>query len=85
MIIRCHVCNADPDGRLKSPPAMTFVRTDDGNLISLVDVRKIFSVGIRYGSHTVAAPMHGGETVKLARDYTIESLRRVFDPVRAHR
>jgi hypothetical protein len=24
MIIRCHVCNADPDGRWKSPPAMIF-------------------------------------------------------------
>jgi hypothetical protein len=24
MIIRCPVCNADPDGRWKSPPAMIF-------------------------------------------------------------
>jgi hypothetical protein len=24
MIIRCHVCNADSDGRWKSPPAMIF-------------------------------------------------------------
>jgi hypothetical protein len=24
MIIRCHVCSADPAGRFKSPPAMIF-------------------------------------------------------------
>jgi hypothetical protein len=24
MIIRCNVCNADPDGRWKSPPTMIF-------------------------------------------------------------
>jgi hypothetical protein len=24
MIIRCHICNADPCGRWKSPPAMIF-------------------------------------------------------------
>lgn len=33
MIIRCHVCNADPDGRWKSPPAMIFCDTyrEDGS------------------------------------------------------
>jgi hypothetical protein len=32
MIIRCHVCNADPAARWKSPPAMIFrdpYREDD--------------------------------------------------------
>jgi hypothetical protein len=34
MIIRCHVCNADPAGRWKSPPAMIFCDPyrDDGSV-----------------------------------------------------
>jgi hypothetical protein len=33
MIIRCHVCSADPDRRWKSPPAMIFHDTyrEDGS------------------------------------------------------
>jgi hypothetical protein len=33
MIIRCHVCSADPDGRWTSPPALIFHDTyrEDGS------------------------------------------------------
>ena len=30
MIMRCHVCNADPRGRWKQPPACIFIDHDDG-------------------------------------------------------
>jgi hypothetical protein len=65
---------------------LTFVRTRDGDLIALWDIKKIYSLEHDGGGCTVMAVMRAdGELIELARDYTIAALARVLDPVRASR
>ena len=65
---------------------MGFVRTHDGDLISLIDIRRIYAIEHEGGGCTVMAVMRAdGEVVELARDYTIVGLAKVLDPVRASR
>ena len=65
---------------------MGFVRTASGDLVSLVDVSRLYTVEHQGGGHTIVAVLRSdGTLVKLARDYTIESLARALDPVRASR
>jgi hypothetical protein len=63
-----------------------FVRTRSGDLISLVDVCRIYAVEHAGGGNSLVAVRRAdGVLVELARDYTIESLARALDPVRASR
>jgi hypothetical protein len=65
---------------------MGFVRTREGDLISLIDVRKIYALNHEGGGCTVMAVMRANdELVELARDYNIDCLAKVLDPVRASR
>jgi hypothetical protein len=65
---------------------MGFVRTKDGDLISLIDVRKIYALEHSGGGCTVVAVMRADdELVELARDYNIDCLAKALDPVRASR
>jgi hypothetical protein len=65
---------------------MTFVRTRDGDLIALWDIKKIYSLEHDGSGQTIMAVMRAdGELVELARDYTIAGRAKVLDPVRACR
>ena len=66
---------------------MTFVRTRDGDLVALWDVKKIYSLEHEGGGWIRPWPkLRDGETiVELARDYSIATLARALDPVRASR
>lgn len=63
-----------------------FLRTREGDLIALIDVRKIFDIEHADGSHTTLAVMRAdNEAIELACDYNIASLAKVLDPIRASR
>jgi hypothetical protein len=62
------------------------LRTKSNELISLVDVARIYSVEHETGGQTIVAVLRGsGMQVELARDYSIAGLARALDPVRASR
>ena len=63
-----------------------FLRTKSNELISLVDVARIYSVEHETGGQTIVAVLRGsGVQVELARDYSMAALARSLDPVRAAR
>jgi hypothetical protein len=64
---------------------MGFVRTANGDLVALWDIKKIYVLEHEGGGHSTMALMRDGETLELARDYTIAALARALDPVRASR
>jgi hypothetical protein len=65
---------------------MNFLRTIDGDLVALWDVKKIYSLDHEGGGYSTMAQLRDGETiVELARDYSIATLARALDPVRASR
>jgi hypothetical protein len=63
------------------PSLMGFVRTSEGDLIALWDVKKIYSLDHEGGGYTVMAIMRNGETVQLCRSYSMESLTRALAPL----
>jgi hypothetical protein len=63
-----------------------FLRTKSNELISLVDVARIYSVEHETGGQTIVAVLRGsGVQVELCRSYTIERLTRALDPVSSGR
>ena len=64
---------------------MSFVRTVEGDLIALWDIKKIYVLEHEGGGHSTMAQLRDGATIELARDYSIASLARALDPVRANR
>jgi hypothetical protein len=62
---------------------MMFLRTCSGDLISLVDISRIYEHPEEDGGRTIVAVLRAdGSLIKLARDYTIERLAKALDPVR---
>ena len=61
---------------------MGFVRTAAGDLISLVDVKRIYAIEHQGGGWSTFAVMRDDELVELARDYSMAALAKVLDPVR---
>jgi hypothetical protein len=63
-----------------------FVRTKSNELISLVDIARLYEIEHPAGGRTVVAVLRGsGVQVELARDYSIAALARALDPIRAGR
>jgi hypothetical protein len=62
---------------------MMFLHTHSGDLISLADISRLYQHPHEDGGHTVVAVLRSdGSLIKLARDYSIERLAHVLDPVR---
>ena len=60
---------------------MGFVRTHSGELISLIDISRLYQVEHDTGGHTVVAVLRADASlIRLARDYTIETLSRQLAP-----
>ena len=76
-----------PRGRLRDGAhALSFLRTKSNELISLVDVARIYSVEHETGGQTIVAVLRGGSVqVELARDYSMAGLAKVLDPTRGSR
>ena len=63
-----------------------FLRTKTTELISLVDIARLYEIEHAAGRRTVIAVLRGsGVQVELARDYSIAALARSLDPLRASR
>ena len=62
-----------------------FLRTKSNELISLIDVARIYSVEHETGGQTIVAVLRGGVQVELARDYSMVGLAKVLDPTRGSR
>jgi hypothetical protein len=61
---------------------VNFLRTAAGDLIALVDVRRIYTIEHSGGGYSTIAVMRDDELVELARDYSIDRLAKALDPVR---
>jgi hypothetical protein len=65
---------------------VNFLRTADESLIALFDIKRIYSLDREGGGCVITAVMRADDAlVELARDYTLASLARALDPVRASR
>ena len=62
-----------------------FLKTNIDELLNLAEARRIFEIDNGDGSRTIAVLLHGGETIKLSRHYTLENLSRLLAPEGAGR
>jgi hypothetical protein len=56
------------------------------DLVALIDIARFYEIEHAAGcGHSTMAVLRSGDSVELARDYSIAGLAKVLDPVRASR